>query len=246
MPPAYRPYRREDPHGYASGVFPCLELLASGRPVLAVVLPGGPEDNAGLDRIAAQAAARAIPVIRGDRLLARLGGKESCRAVGVFAKGDDVLDPAADHLVLQGPADAGNLGTILRTALGFGVRDLAILGDAVDHEQPKVVRASMGARFHLRVRRYPDGAAYRAAHPRPCYAFTGAGAVDLRELAPARPCALVFGNEARGLDPTWAASATTVRIVHGDAIDSLNLAVAVAIGLFAVTGRRPSARPDLT
>ena len=44
----------------------------------------------------------------------------------------------------------GNLGTIMRTMVGFGMEDLAIIRPGVDAYDPKVIRASMGSIFHLR------------------------------------------------------------------------------------------------
>lgn len=58
------------------------------------------------------------------------------------------------HVVLHHISDAGNLGTILRSALGFGYKDIAIIRPATDPFDPHTVRASMGAIFSLRIREY--------------------------------------------------------------------------------------------
>ncbi|MBR6752691.1 MAG: TrmH family RNA methyltransferase, partial [Clostridia bacterium] len=47
-----------------------------------------------------------------------------------------------------------------------------------------------------------------------------------------RPCALVMGNEGSGLPPEFAQMGRAVRIPHADDIDSLNLAIATAIGMY--------------
>lgn len=97
----------------------------------------------------------------------------------------------------------------------------------------------MGALFGLRIRQYDSFANYRAEHPTRC--------IRLCWMAPWRwgmrcavrmPYALVFGNEGSGLDAAFATMGQAVRIPHSEAIDSLNLAVAVAIGAYAFAGRR--------
>ncbi len=75
----------------------------------------------------------------------RVSGKENCFAAAVVTKeGDAPRANAPRHLVLHQPSDAGNAGTILRTALGFGFQDIAIIPPAVDIYDPRVIRASMG------------------------------------------------------------------------------------------------------
>ena len=49
------------------------------------------------------------------------------------------------------------------------------------------------------------------------------------------PYALIMGNEGSGLPSSFAGLGQPVRIPHGDAIDSLNLSVAAAIGMYAFT-----------
>jgi len=238
MARSYRPYRKRDPHSYAVGVFDCLELFTSGHAVEALVVAEGEHANRGLVRLRELAADRGLPVIRGDRLLARLSGKDNCLAVGVYTKRDARLAADRDHLVLVEPADMGNLGTIARAMLGFGMHDLALIGQACDHHHSRAVRASMGALFHLRVERFPDAAAYRAAHDRLRYAFFSDGAQELTAVRWRRPCSLVFGNESSGLDPTWREDSEPVRIRHESSIDSLNLSLAAGIALHAFASAR--------
>ena len=55
------------------------------------------------------------------------------------------LSGASNHIVLVNPSDMGNLGTIIRTAVGFGFTDIGIISPAVDAYNPKVIRGSMGS-----------------------------------------------------------------------------------------------------
>ena len=76
-------------------------------------------------------------------------------------------------MALVCPSDMGNLGTILRTLLGFGIRDLALVGNGADVWNPKVVRASMGALFRMEVESFPEFSDYlnRFGEGRSLYPF---------------------------------------------------------------------------
>jgi TrmH family RNA methyltransferase len=137
--------------------------------------------------------------------------------------------------------DPGNAGTVLRTADAAGAGAVIFAGDAVDPYNGKCVRASAGSLFHLDLVRCADPAvalgALRAAG-RQVLAATGGGETDLDELLDrgtlAAPTAWLFGSEAHGLPPDLAAAADArVRVpIHGRA-ESLNLAAAAAVCLYA-------------
>ena len=125
---------------------------------------------------------------------------------------------------------------MLRTALGFGYRDIAVIRPAADAFDPHVVRASMGAIFGLNLRYYDDFEQYRLEFPaNMCYPFMLDASVPLAEAAAGRkePFALIMGNEGSGLPAAFARLGQPVRIPHNGEIDSLNLSVAAAIGMYA-------------
>ncbi|MDO4741736.1 MAG: TrmH family RNA methyltransferase, partial [Eubacteriales bacterium] len=139
------------------------------------------------------------------------------------------------------PSDSGNLGTILRTALGFGLRNIAIIRPAVDSDDPRVTRASMGAAFSLNIRHFDSMEQYRAQYPqRQLFPFMLTGAVPLDEAVKkiSGPFSLVFGNEASGLPDTFAQMGVSTLIPHSSSIDSLNLAIAAGIGMYAFTRKQ--------
>jgi TrmH family RNA methyltransferase len=142
--------------------------------------------------------------------------------------------------VLDHPSDAGNLGTILRTALGFQITDIAIIRPATDVFDPKVIRASMGAMFSLNVRQFDTFSEYREEYLKHAlYPFMLDGSLTLSAAVKSvkTPFALVFGNEGSGLTPSFAKLGQAVRIPHSNRIDSLNLSVAAAIGMHAFMNR---------
>ncbi|GHU37920.1 hypothetical protein FACS1894105_10910 [Clostridia bacterium] len=187
------------------------------------------------------AASNNIAVTVDDRTIARLSPKENCYCIGVFAKRGYNIARDASHIALDHPSDMGNLGTIIRTALGFNFRDIAIIGDGADAYNPKTVRASMGAVFHSNIEYFKSFGEYReAVSPnRDVFTFELTGAVNLRKASAERKQSaytLVFGNESRGLDrDTYRNAGTSVKIAHTSEIDSLSLPVAASLAMYEFT-----------
>lgn len=234
--PSLFPYSRDLDYSYALGLFPASELMKK-RPELArrLLVSSKAEESQGLAALRALCAAHHVREETADKALARVSGKENCFAAVVFDKFQGTLTDG-NHLVLHHPGDKGNLGTMLRTALGFGYRDIAVIRPAADAFDPHVVRASMGAIFGLNLRYYESFDEYRAQFPdHMCYPFMLDASVPLAEGVARKktPFALIMGNEGSGLPPEFAQLGQPVRIPHSDAIDSLNLSVAAAIGMYA-------------
>ncbi len=230
-------YKKEFDHSYTLGPFPTFELLRH-RPeqVRAVYMDERFRDG---EKLSALCREKGVPCMTWNRALERISQKEVCYAAGEFLKYSGHLRRDAPHIVLVDPADMGNLGTIMRTMLGFGLRDLAIVGQAADLWNPKAVRASMGAVFQLEVECFSDFPAYLFAfgEGRDLFPFMlDGGAVLTPESCPRSDrYSLIFGNEASGLPPEFQTWGKSLFIQQTDAVDSLNLAVSVAIGAFLFT-----------
>ncbi len=240
--PSLSPYSADLDYAYAPGMFPAMECLLH-RPQAArrVLLHSRSAGTEGAARLMELAAKLHVRVEEADRALSRISGKENCFAAAVFEKFSDPLDALKPHVVLHHPSDCGNVGTILRTALGFGVEDVALIRPCVDVFDPRVVRASMGSMFQLRIHLYDDFAAYRAAFPEHmAYPFMLDGSRSLPDVlagdVPER-FSLIFGNEGSGLPPEFAQMGQPVRIPSNTRIDSLNLSIAAAIGIYGFMQR---------
>ena len=234
--PKLEPYSRKLDYSYQLGVFPALMLLEA-RPDCALRLLLHPQglENEGVVKLRERCAQLGVREELAERVLRRESKKDNCFAGLVFRKYSCPLDPAANHAVLCQITDNGNAGTAMRSLLGFGVRDVAVVKPCVDVFDPHVLRASMGAFFKLRVHVYDDFDAYRSDFPdRPLYPFMLDGAKPLNEVAAAAkpPFSLVFGNEQTGLPPRFAQLGQSVLIPQSPEIDSLNLAVAVSVGTY--------------
>lgn len=239
MPELPKKYKKDSACSYALGPFPAFELLKS-RPQAARAVYYR-EDFREKDKLLALCRERAVPCQCSSRALERISQKEICYAAAVFEKYPGKLRPRAPHAALVHPGDMGNLGTIQRTLLGFGVKDLAIIGGGADRWNPKTIRASMGAAFRLEVEEFPDFPAYLSAYGqgRDVFPFMlDGGRVLTPESCPRSDCyTLVFGNEAAGLPPEYRQYGQSLFIAQSSEVDSLNLAVAVAVGAWVFTSR---------
>jgi len=156
---------------------------------------------------------------------------------------DQQLAIAASSLIviLHNIRDPGNAGTVIRTADAVGADLVILTGDSVEVTNPKVIRSSVGSLFHLPVIATRDLSGIvpqLTAAGVQVFAAAGDGELNLTDpaLDLTRPTAWIFGNEAWGLLPDDAALAShRVRIpIYGHA-ESLNLATAAAICLYATT-----------
>jgi TrmH family RNA methyltransferase len=138
-------------------------------------------------------------------------------------------------VVLHQLGDPGNLGTILRSSEAAGVDAVVLTPGSVDPFNPKVVRASAGALFHV-----PVGTAtideVRAAGFRIIGTSSHLG-VRHTDADWSGDVALVMGNEAHGL-PDDAPVDGWVRIEHHGRAESLNVAMATTLLVFAAADAR--------
>jgi RNA methyltransferase, TrmH family len=128
--------------------------------------------------------------------------------------------------------DPGNLGTILRTLAWFGDFRCLLSPDSVDVHNGKVVRASMGAIFHVPVEVDVPLAGIGQRFARIAALDLSGASVSSREFREF-DCYL-FGNEARGLprDSAEVRAARAFTIPGSGAIESLNVAATVNISLY--------------
>ena len=175
-----------------------------------------------------------------DALMAGISGLESPAGVGFVWDLPEAagLQTGCAAVVLDRLQDAGNVGSILRSAAAMGFVQVLALKGTAGLWSPKVLRAGMGAHFALHL-------------------VEGLAADDLRDLAvpllvtsshqgdllhQARlpwPCAWVLGHEGQGVSPALGAlAAQSVRIIQPGGEESLNVAAAAAICLHASAAAR--------
>lgn len=231
-------YRHDSEYSYTLGATLTFELVKCARELAErVFISTETAVSGGIGELVALCESLHIPVEQNDKAFHILSPKGNCYVIGEFRKQHKRIGHG-NHILLVNPSDAGNLGTILRTAAGFGMTNIAILPPAADCYDPRTVRASMGAIFHVNIEYFESIGAYRERFPENAlYAFMLTGSRPIEEAAStaAAPFSLIFGNEATGLPEEYASFARSVLIPHSHAIDSLNLPIAAGIGMYVFT-----------
>ena len=172
----------------------------------------------------------------GEAAMARISQLSSPSPVLAVVARPEAAEPVLERglcLALDGVRDPGNLGTIIRTADWFGVRTVYVSGDCAETFNPKVIQASMGSVFRVRMA--------EADLPALCRRFREAGMpvygtfLDGRDLY-AEPLGaeglVVMGNEASGIRPEVAAQVDRRLLIPaapGSGAESLNVASATAV-----------------
>lgn len=148
-------------------------------------------------------------------------------------------------LVLDRLRDPGNLGTALRAALAAGVDQVLLTPGTVDATNPKVVRAAMGAHFHLPIAALRWERIAAALEGCQVYLASSRGGIDYAAVDWRQPAALIIGGEAAGADAQAAALADAeVTIPMTPTVESLNAAIAAAVILFEAARQRRAASPS--
>lgn len=145
----------------------------------------------------------------------------------------------ADCIVLDGVQDAGNVGSILRSAAAAGIRH-AFLGTGCAFAWSiKTLRAAMGANFHLNIVEHctVDMLAPRLSVP--LIATSSHADAELYDTDLRGPVGWVVGNEGAGVSAEWMALVSrTVSIPQPGGLESLNVAAATAVCLFEALRQR--------
>ena len=136
-------------------------------------------------------------------------------------------------MLLDRVQDAGNVGSILRSAGAFGFRQVLALRGTAALWSPKVLRAGMGAHFGLRLVEGLDPVDLQALKVPRLLTSSHQGDWLHRARLP-WPCAWVLGHEGQGVRPELNDTASAwVRIAQPGGEESLNVAAAAAICLHA-------------
>ena len=230
-------YKREDPVSYALGITLTFEMLKfAPNSSRRVYIHSQMERGEAFAKLETLCKSLNIPMEFSDKPFNILSQKENCYVIGEFEKFSRKLSGSDSHIVLVNPSNAGNMGTIMRSATGFGVTNLAIIRQAVDPFDPKTVRASMGAIFRMNVEEFSSFDEYKQKYSeRNLYPFMLKAKKKLPETEFKEPFSLIFGNEATGLPDSFLNEGTSVIIPHSDRIDSLNITIAASIAVYEAT-----------
>jgi TrmH family RNA methyltransferase len=158
---------------------------------------------------------------------------------------DDIAFDRGPAIVLDGVADPGNVGTIVRIADAAGACAVFAGPGTVDVTAAKVVRSAAGSLLRVPVvTSFAPAQAIAELHARSvrCIGAVARGGVAYEACDCSAPVALVLGSEAHGIDDTLVAALDDeVRIDMAPGAESLNVAVACAVLAFEIRRQRAKA-----
>lgn len=235
-------YEKELSYSYCLGAYPSFRLLEEDPERCLRILIS--ETFAEKEKAVKLCAEHRIPIEYAPKVLQRISRRDNCHMAAVFAKQEELKTRQAKggtQVILDGIDDMGNLGTIIRCMQAFNVFDLCLIGPTCDPYDPRVIRASMGSFFRLRMSRFESLAAWRKAFPEQLLAalilderaevlrtgMTGLKRDGIKQLS------MAFGNEGAGLPPIYAEQSDRLFMIpQNPGVDSLNLAEAAGITLY--------------
>lgn len=174
-------------------------------------------------------------VLIADKLLGDVSSLESPASMGFLVElpAAPTVDATTAAVVLDRVQDAGNVGSIIRSAAAFGFGQVLAIKGTAALWAPKVLRAGMGAHFGLKL---VEGLALEdiASLRVPVLATSSHAGDFLHRAALPWPCAWLLGHEGQGVSPALEAlAAQRIRIAQPGGEESLNVAAAAAICLHA-------------
>ena len=177
-----------------------------------------------------------------EALMAGISTLESPAPIGFVVpwRGAVALLPDAPTVVLDRLQDAGNVGTVLRSAAAFGFTQVVALKGTAGLWSPKVLRAGMGAHFGLSLVEGVEVTALSAL-AMPLLATSSHAAQAIDQLALPWPCAWVLGHEGEGVSAAVQSQCSqALRIPQPGGEESLNVGAAAAVCLYESARQRLS------
>ena len=230
-------YSKKTEFSYTIGAFTTFELLENAPGQVIRILYSSRLDQKLKQKLVKITNKHVISLVEDDFAIEKATPKGNVFMIGVFKKLTRKVNPNSNHIVLVNPSNRGNLGTILRTAAGFGFKDVVILRDSVDIFHPDVISSSRGAIFRIQCEYFDSFEEYQNKHSkgRMLVPFLTTGKSELSEIEFSFPYSLIFGNEAKGLPKSFSSIGTPARISQTDQVDSLNLAVAAGVAMYSAS-----------
>jgi RNA methyltransferase, TrmH family len=219
----------------------CAAFLQRGGAAPLAVITEEAWAQPGLRGLACRAAS--VVLVPGG-LMAGLSALESPPPLGFVVpwRGASSVQPAAPSLVLDRLQDAGNVGTILRSAAAFGFTQVLAMKGTAALWSPRVLRAGMGAHFALNLVEGVGMEGLAALAP-PLFATSSHAARDLDDVLLPWPCAFAFGNEGQGLSAAVRQHCRdSLCIPQPGGEESLNVAAAAAVCLYESARQRALAK----
>lgn len=224
------------------GVHLVQTCIAANAPIRYLLLTEGARRNRDVQKLERQVDPKSLILIS-EALFRDLTNIVSPVGIAAVIDVQVTLDPESvvesDTLVLDGIQDAGNVGTMLRTAACAGVGNVVLGLGCAGAWTPKVLRAAQGAHFSLNIAERVNLAAWFENQTLPSIGadVRATAAIFEADLKPNK--IWVFGSEGQGLSPVVKGHLThTLVIPMASSMESLNVSSAAAICLYEACRQR--------
>jgi TrmH family RNA methyltransferase len=169
--------------------------------------------------------------------LSDLGNAPHLISLVAIPESFDLINFDQDVVVLDGIQDAGNVGTILRTSLAAGFRNVIALKGTANIWSPKVLRAAMGVHSYLKIKEGVKSSDFVSDVVTQKISARLQDAKSIYDLSAdlMKPVAWVFGNEGQGVSELLIENSLGAYIPINAEVESLNVASAAAVCLFETT-----------
>ena len=176
-------------------------------------------------------------ILTNDAVLKKISTTDSAPEVVAVGKqpenNPEILRNSDKVVLLENVSDAGNLGTIIRSAVAFGIDSIVLFGDTVDLYNPKCVRSTVGNLWKINIVHIKDLKSlkeYFSDFDRVATLPLVTNSVMFNDWKPSEKTLVMFGSEADGLSDELKNYATTnLTIEMSENVESLNLSISAGI-----------------
>jgi TrmH family RNA methyltransferase len=230
----YPKYKKDLTHSYCFGLYTTSELVNfAAQKIKHMFFAKEYEKSEQSKKLMDFCVSNNIELTINTKKINSLSGNKKILVGAAFNKNEQLLPNDQNHIVLVNPQNLGNLGTIIRSMMGFDYENLAIVGTSGDVWDPTCVTASMGSIFSIKIKTYANFGSYLDEFKqRQLLSFALQTETLLDGVSFESPHSLIFGNEGSGLDESVISATTPIKIKQSNSIDSLNLSTATSIAMY--------------
>ena len=173
-----------------------------------------------------------------DKVIKSISELNNSSVIGICKKISTELNLTKNVLILDGLQDPGNLGTIIRSCIAFGIDNLVLSNNTVDLYNSKVIRSTQGMIFNINIIR-DDLSKVISLLKENNYNIYGTNVVngiDIKDVKKDEKYAIIMGNEGNGISSEINSLVDkNIYIKMNEKCESLNVAVSASIILYELS-----------
>ena len=155
--------------------------------------------------------------------------------IGICSIKEDNIDLNSNIVILDGVQDPGNLGTIIRSAVAFNIKNIILSNDTVDLYNIKTLRSAQGMNFHLNIKRdnLEEYISFLKENNYKIWGTDVTNGIDVKNASKEEKYAIIMGNEGNGMSENIKELCDKfVYINMNENCESLNVGVCASIIMY--------------